>query len=270
MKQISVEAVRLTRECLAHFWQGDVERVINLLAEDVVWVGARQEEFKIGDEAVAADLKKTARSIRKCHLVDAEFRPVVCGTKQCAVVGRYLVTTDSAEDFMQAQQRCTFVWTKTDQGCRIRHLHISNPMGGPKLAKDENCPDTEGRMAYSYMMNDYRNLHQATILHALGDGGSLHFLNLFDVLFITACGKCAAVHTVHGVIPVKSSIGDLAAQTKGKMLPIHRSYLVNPFYISAVQRYAVVMTNGDQLPIPVRKYSEVRDALLHIHSGLEE
>ena len=42
LKQISVEAVRLTRECLAHFWQGDVERVINLLSEDVVWVGARQ------------------------------------------------------------------------------------------------------------------------------------------------------------------------------------------------------------------------------------
>lgn len=270
MKQISAEAVRLTRECLAHFWQGDVEYVIKLLAEDVIWVGARQDEFKIGDEAVAADLRKTARSIRTCHLVDAEFLPVACGTKQCTVVGRYLVTADSGEDFMQAQQRCTFVWTKTDQGCRLRHLHISNPMGELKLAKDEDFPDTVGRMAHSYMMNYYRNLHQATILSVLGDGGSLHFLNLSDVLFITACGKCATVHTVHGVIPVKSSIGDLAAQTKGKLLSIHRSHLVNPFYISTVQRYTVIMTNGEQLPIPTRKFNEIRDALLHLHSGLEE
>ena len=30
------------------------------------------------------------------------------------------------------------------------------------------------------------------------------------------------------------------------------------------------MTNGEQLPIPTRKFNEIRDALLHLHSGLEE
>lgn len=270
MKQITAEAVRLTRECLAHFWQGDVDYVIDLLAEDVIWVGARQEEFKIGYEAAAADLRNTVRSIRICHLVDAEFLPVDCGTKQCAVVGRYLVTTDGGEDFIQAQQRCSFVWTRTDQGCRIRHLHISNPMGELKLAKDEEFPDTVGRMAHSYMMNYYRNLNQATMLTVMGDGGSLHFLNLSDILYITACGKCATIHTVHGEFPVKSSIGDLTAQTQGKLLPIHRSHLVNPFYISSVQRYTVAMTNGEQLPIPTRKFNEIRDALLHIHGAQTE
>ena len=268
MKQLSADAVRLTQDCLAHFWQGDVDYVLDYFAEDVIWIGARQEEFQIGFEAAAADLRKAGKSIQTCHLVDAEFLTVACGAKQCTVVGRYLVTTDSAESFLQAQQRCTFVWSKTDQGYKIRHLHISNPMGELKLAENEDFPNTVGRMAHSYMMNYYRNLHQATILTAMGDSGSLHFLNLSDVLFITASGKYATVHTVHGNVPVKSSIGELAVQAKDKLLPIHRSHLVNPFYISSVQRYTVIMTNGEQLPIPAKRFNEVRDMLLQLHGQM--
>ncbi|MGN1458315.1 MAG: hypothetical protein ACI4XP_10255 [Acutalibacteraceae bacterium] len=37
---------------------------------------------------------------------------------------------------------------------------------------------------------------------AHGDGGSLHFFHLLDILYITACGKNSYIKTLNGEIPV--------------------------------------------------------------------
>ena len=65
--------------------------------------------------------------------------------------------------------------------------------------------------------------------------------------------------------------GILAARRKlcDFLIPVHRSYLVNPDYISSIERYTLTLLNGTKIPIPVRKYNEVREVLLHFYEGAE-
>ena len=48
MKQMELEAVNLTNECLSRFWQKDYIFVANLCTEDAVWIGSVQKQYIVG------------------------------------------------------------------------------------------------------------------------------------------------------------------------------------------------------------------------------
>lgn len=43
---------------------------------------------------------------------------------------------------------------------------------------------------------------------------------------------------------------------------VHRSYIVNKRNVSSIQRCSVTMVNGDNIPIPYKKYVEVKEKLI--------
>ena len=130
VKQSEKECIRLTYEVLSRFWQRDSEFVLDYCADNVVWIGSLQEQFQVGIDGTRADLERCAKEIQPCHLIDAEYHAVAADSKICAVTGRYLTITDGTADFfLQVQQRCSFVWEKSDGGWRIKHMHVSNPHG---------------------------------------------------------------------------------------------------------------------------------------------
>lgn len=271
MKQFETDAINLTHKCLCHYWQLDYQFVLDYCASDVIWIGSRQDEFILGFDETKADFEENIKDLQPCHLINAEFHAIASSSKLCAVTGRYLVTTDNnAAFFLQVQQRCSFVWEKTDNGLKIKHIHVSNPMGELKLAENETFPTTIGKMAHQYMLNHLKRTKDNTTLIANGDGGSLHFLQLSEILYVSALGKDAVVNTVQGKIFVKSSITNLATQAPNSLVSIHRSYLVNPAYVSSIERYSVTITNGDKLPVPAKRFNELRETLLNIHKTITE
>lgn len=179
--------------------------------------------------------------------------------------GKYLVTTDPEEKFfLSAQQRCTFVWENTGNGLQISHIHISNPIGELKIAEDEAFPDTMGKMASHYMKEEILRLTSDRKLSVCDVNGSLIFLQLSDVMFISALGKETVVRTLTDCIFAKNSIKELAQQTQDCFVMTHRSYLVNPQYITAIRRYAITMQDGTELPVPRKKYDEIRRQILSV------
>lgn len=266
MKQLEQESIHLTSECLRHFWQGDCGFVLERCAEDVTWVGAQQEQFRIGLADMEADLRAVTREMQPCHLVSAEFFPAACDRRFCTVVGRYLVTTDQeAAYFLQAQQRCTMVWEKREEGLRLKHVHISNPMNELQVVEQEQFPNLVGKMAHQYLLHHIRKAGETVTLAALGAGGSLHFVRLTDILYIAAKGKFAVIHTSYRDIAVKSSIAELAEQAGNALVAVHRSFLVNPDYMVSLVRYKLTLLDGTQLPIPVKKFNDLRAMLLSRH-----
>lgn len=97
---------------------------------------------------VAEDFRFNAEGLQPCHLLNAEFFAQSNGSL-CVVTGNYRVATDETADFfLQAQQRCTFVWEKTKEGPKIRHMHVSNPIGEMKMDGKEAFPNKMGKMAH--------------------------------------------------------------------------------------------------------------------------
>ena len=268
VKQSEKECIRLTHEALSRFWQRDSEFVLNYCADDVVWVGSLQEQFKVGIDDTRADLERCTKEIQPCHLIDAEYHVIAADSRICAVTGRYLTTTDGTADFfLQVQQRCSFVWEKTGNMWRIKHMHVSNPMGELKVAEDEAFPSTMGRMAHRYLMEHYERAGNSGTLTVHGDGGSLRFFRFSEILFVSALGKDSVINTLHDEVFVKTSITEIAKQAKDALLSVHRSYLVNPEYVSAMGRYFIVMTNGQRLPVPAKRFNTLRDEMMKRHTS---
>lgn len=241
MKKFESEMLNLTYECLSRYWQKDYMFIVSYCAEQVIWCGARQDEFLLTRSDVAEDFRFNAEGLQPCHLLNAEFY-AQSNASLCVITGNYRVATDETADFfLQAQQRCTFVWEKTKEGPRIRHMHVSNPIGEMKMDGKEAFPNTMGKMAHRYMLNEIQRRTCASRISAYGTNGSLTFFELPKVLFISALGKESVVQTTDGKTFVKNSISDLQKQAGDALIAIHRSYLVNPEFIRDIKRYEITL-----------------------------
>lgn len=261
--------LNLTYECLNRYWQKDYMFVISRCAEQIIYCGARQDEFMLTRSEVEENFRINANEIRPCHLINAEFF-AQSNASLCVITGNYRVVTDETADFfLQAQQRCTFVWEKTTEGPKIRHMHVSNPIGELKIAKEEAFPNTMGKMAHRYMMNEIQRRTDSGRVSAYVENGSLIFFEISKILFISALGKECVIQTTTGEKFVKNSISDLQKQVGDNLIAIHRSYLVNPEFIRSIRRYHITLVNGTELPVPQRKYNELRQKLMELYM-LEE
>ena len=265
MNKTEDEVVSLTAECLTRYWKRDYTFIFSHCAPKIVWISARQDEYLLTLDEVRENLETNCAAIPLCHLQHAEFQVAASCSELYVITGKYLVTTDPEEKFfLSAQQRCTFVWEKNSSGLQISHIHISNPIGELKIAEDEAFPDTMGKMASHYMKEEILRLTSDRKLSVCDVNGSLIFLQMSDVMFISALGKETVVRTLTDCIFAKNSIKELAQQTQDCFIMTHRSYLVNPQYITAIRRYAITMQDGTELPVPRKKYDEIRRQILSV------
>lgn len=266
-KKTLQSVLQITQECLARYWQLDPEYALSYCDDDIIWIGSVQSEFMLGKEETKRDFYNNMKELKPCHMLEQEFFVAQNCGNACTIVGRYLTTTDDSVDyFLQVQQRCTFVWEKTNEGFKIKHLHISNPMGELKVAEGELFVNTMGKMAQEYLMNHIRTLEDKKQLIVTDNREITHFLMLSEVVYATANGRNCLIYTMSGQeIYGRISLTDFLAAVGDRFTPVHRSYAINNDYISRIQKYEVVMMDGSKIPIPAKKYKEVRDALISLH-----
>ena len=71
MKKFETEMLNLTYECLTRYWQKDYKFVISYCAKEVIWCGARQDEFMLSREVVEDDFRtkgNPAMSSAQCRI----------------------------------------------------------------------------------------------------------------------------------------------------------------------------------------------------------
>lgn len=144
-------------------------------------------------------------------------------------------------------------------------MHISNPIGELKIVKEEAFPNTIGKMAHRYLINEIHRRTDSGRVSACIENGSLAFFEISKILFVSALGKECVIQTTSGEKFVKNSISDLQKQVGDNLIAIHRSYLVNPEFIRSIQRYQITLVDGTELPVPQRKYNELRQKLMKLY-----
>ena len=262
-KKTLQEMVRLTQECLARYWQLDAEFVIGHFDKDVLWVGAVQDQYKEGFEQSAEDLRRSLLELKPCHLLHQEFSVVQNVGNACTVAGRYLTTTDDEVGyFLQVMQRCTFVWELVDGVPKIKHIHVSNPMGELRLADGELFPDALGEMSKQYWNDRWRSVQGKKRIAVKDRDDVVHFLSPSEVLYVMADGRNSVIRTMSAeTIRARPGRRKLLAELGEGFIAVHRSYALNSAYVSSIRKYEVIMTDGSKIPIPERRYKEVRERL---------
>lgn len=273
-KEMVAQVVELTRQCLEHYWQGDAEFVLSRCVEDVVWIASAQSQFLEGIQQVREDCRMAMPHLQRCHLLGQEFIVIQNTGNACTIAGRYLTTTDASEDyFLQVQQRCTFVWELVKGELVIRHLHVSNPMGELKIDPGTTVVREMGYMAREYMMRHYRQqVEMRRIMVPDRKEGVTHFLAPAEIVSAAADRRFCIIQTAKGEsIDARMSIAEFSQAAGAGFMAVHRSYVLNVDYITQIRPYCAVLADGQEVPIPVKKFREVREKLaVHYNTPCEE
>ncbi len=83
-----------------------------------------------------------------------------------------------------------------------------------------------------------------------------------DILYIEAMGSHTLWHGISFTIEAVTSLKDIENKMSEEFIKIHRSYIVNRRKVKKIRRCAAIMENGDEVPIPYKKYVATKDKLM--------
>lgn len=256
--------IRLTQECIVHFWQRDADFMIQYFDKNIVLIGAMCSQYKTGREAVAETFRDAVQQLRACQISHQELSVVLNDRESCAIAGCYTLTTASAAGhYLQSQQRGTFVWKIVDDQPRLTHCHISGPMEDHLRSDSKPATNTTGKLSQRYWTERQNAAPDQARLVLTDVDDVVHFLRPQEIVYVSALGRYCELTTIDGsVLQLRVGIGELRARLDDHFTSVHRSYIVNNLHVKRVQPYEVIMTNDSHIPIPVKRYTAIREQLI--------
>ncbi len=85
-----------------------------------------------------------------------------------------------------------------------------------------------------------------------------------EILYIEAIGGHTIWHCTAKTIEAVVSMKDVEEKLSDRFIKVHRSYIVNRIKVKEIKRCSAVMENGDEIPIPYKKFVSIR-AMLRIN-----
>lgn len=82
-----------------------------------------------------------------------------------------------------------------------------------------------------------------------------------DILYVEAMGSHTLWHSITSTIEALTSLKDIENKMSEEFIKIHRSYIVNKRKVKEIRRCSAIMENGDEVPIPYKKYVVIKDKL---------
>lgn len=246
-----------TRQCLIHYWKNDSTYASKFLDDDVMWIGALKRQFIQGRDIVFEDLFDTNKTNPVCNLLQQEFWCISKDRNTCAVVGRYYVTVDNSQDeIISEQQRCTFIWECIKGELKIKHMHISSPVG--YLEEGEVFPHKIGKSTYRYLCElaeEYNG--KDNILKVKDINGHIRFINIGEIEYAEADLRYTKVCTITEDVVVKLSWKKVLDDIDDKFVRVHRSYIVQRKYIKIIKPREIVLASGKVIPLSRKYYKDL-------------
>lgn len=139
-----------------HYCENDVEFIIALMDEDIVWIGAAEGECASGKQAVAGIFRKFSGQIPQCNISDEEYEvlPIAPNVYLCS--GRMWIATDASTKIsLRVHQRITTIFRWKEEKLWCCHIHSSNPYQ-EMVESDVGFPTKMAQQSYEYLQEQVR------------------------------------------------------------------------------------------------------------------
>lgn len=253
--------IELTQSILEHFWLHDHEKLLKYMDDDFSLTDSLHQYLVQGKEEVCGFLATVIGESTKCRLSNKKFLIAQnCGSA-CTVIGQYTLSpVDDIDGQLKLRQHCVFVWELTKSGGVIlKHIGVSKPDSSlPSDYSASFCtvPGTAkaeaGRSANSDRM----------IITDTSD--CTRFVSRSAILYVTSDGRNSQIHCFSGNISARLSISAFMENAGDNFLLIHRCYAINLDHITLLKPYCIIMSDGSELPVPVKRYSEIKQKLTEL------
>lgn len=253
------QAEALTEHTLQDFYHQKPEGLISKLHPNVIWIGAADKQCITGSEKVSAYIRNI--NVPRCEILNPDYQVIEGSRDICIVAGQMKVATSlESQELLCAVQRITFIWQRADSGVLLIHMHVSNPIEFQK--KNEFFPHSAGKETFTYMKQILEQKQDRLV--AQGKHNQTHVIWTKEILYIEAVNTDSIIHCLNRDILSREPISELEQKAGDEFIKIHRSFIVNSKYITGIDRYHLTVRQKTELPIPEKKYREIKEKVLNV------
>ena len=262
-------AASLSRELLWLFWANAIDSCAHMIDSTTKLVGSEPPFEYTGVAQVARALQSMRDPYASRLVMNEERNEVVSlGTDACMVLSHHSVDDVGPDGSMQRHAEsfkrflCSTVWTRGEGGeCK---LALWSWRGFSDMSKDSERPFDRPRSSNSPIgtlrdSGDSGNRQPA--LRARGTDGVTHWIQPDSIIYVAAAHQYTDIYCTDRRMRLRASIASIADQLSSVVVRVHRSYAVNPAYISRFEQDSLYLTTGAVIPIPAKRLREVRHAL---------
>ena len=139
----------------SYFQDSDVEFLIRTFSDDIIWMGAGEEQRLRGKEAVAQAFRKGREEMQLFDVSEETYETVELGGGCYLCESASVVQTKAgAKRTLKLRQRATFIFKESGEGLEVVHLHNSVPYSA--IQDGEIFPVKTVRHAYQAMAEELR------------------------------------------------------------------------------------------------------------------
>lgn len=256
------QALELSKELLRLVCTGDLLRDSSLLSDSVSLLLPSFESFAYGKAEVSQQLAQLHEQLAPGLRVRSRKLTVEgLGETSCSITAQLFIRSNVGTALSRRMQAlCSVVWTAGKDGSpllRLCHCTLQEAASAKEPSSAARQDDEEASERHPWL--DAPNYRIA--LHARGSDGITHWVWSRNVMYVAAAHQYTDIHCRDRLIRLRTTFTHVLAQLGECVMRVHRSYAVNPLYISHLQGTALHLITGTQLPIPIKKVSQVRLAL---------
>ena len=255
-------AIELTQSILEKLWQHDISLLMKYIDEDFTLTDALHHNLLQGQDEVCSFIDVSVSGMIKSRMSNRRFIVAQnCGSA-CTIIRQYElspVDADVSDEPLPLAQFCVFVWELSKKGdLRLKHIGVTKPDCNLSHGSIRSCYFPAGRQDPG---QSARNSDRMVITD-LND--CMRFVPKDDIVYATSDGRNSQLYCFSGVINARLSISSFIEQAGEKFIPIHRCYAINLEHITYLKPYCVGMADGSEIPVPSKRYSEIKQKLTEL------
>lgn len=245
------EAAALTRKLFHFYYAGNLEPWFSYLCTDSVYIGTG-EPILFGGDAIRKHFEHYEGV--QIKIINDEYFPVILSENAALVYGRIVVKSEDHPSSIITH----FTVISRVIGSEIKIVYQHNSYEQSKLYETTAMPEAINTTQFVRNLLLEQPFNQR---FAVQSGKQTLFINPFTILYVQSHGKNTDLICIDRIIHCNRSIGELAKELPAVFYQIHRGYLVNTRYITAIRRFEVELLSGITLPIPALTYMQVKQDL---------
>lgn len=252
----SSDLAELSANILLQYYDNQIQPFLDHCHDDIFWIGPAQKHIIRTKDALVKAFFHESHNLRfAVHNLNVIPMPV---SRSCTEV--FLAFT--VDTFWpngssnQVNQRITLSWDSKFNPPLIRLCHISNAIDY----------DTRDMIYPTHYLNEYfltsPSGNSTQKLHFNGNQKMILYADAAEILYIESTGGHTKIHTLAQAFECTERLSSIARRLGGSFLRCHSSFLVNPMHVKSIERFSLTMCNDQKIPVPEKKYTAVKAALL--------
>ena len=181
----------------------------------------------------------------------------------------FLISLLSAKVEIDASVFYTFSYLNME--IQMRRFHTSNIVvtGGYRVDSREGCKLKQSYFEYTIVMVEGlavfvqldEKITPPKVHRVVAVNEAVYNFDETALLYMESLKDHIIWHYGDESVESIDTLKRLEQELSEDFIRIHKSYIVNKRKVSRIQRCSVTMANGDNIPIPYKKYVEVREKL---------